>query len=114
MPMPYLISLETFEAVKERFKSGPPDFSVISKELGVSVTTVRRIVEGKHYYQCDSAEQDRLCESWAGKQHIYLPTPEQIKSESARLRAARPPIEDNEADDSDGWPPPVITLGTLD
>ena len=114
--MPYLISLETFEAVRERLKNGPPAFSVVAKELGVSIATVARIAEGTHYYQCDSAEQGRRRESWAGKQHIYLPTPEQIKSESARLRAARPPIEDNdvEADDSDGWPPPAITLGTLD
>ncbi len=68
--MSYRISLETFEAVRERFKSGPPDFPVISKELGVSVPTVARIAEGKHYYQCDSAEQGRRRESWAGKQHI--------------------------------------------
>ncbi len=114
--MPYLISLETFEAVRERLQSGPPDFLVISKELGVSVATVARIYEGKHYYQCSPDELDRRRE-WRGKNHpIYLPTPEQIKSESARLRAARPPIEDDdvEADDSDGWPPPAITLGTLD
>ncbi len=113
--MPYLISLEMFEAVRERLQSDPPDFLVISKELGVSVPTVARIAEGTHYYQCDSAEQGRRRESWAGKQHIYLPTPEQIKSESARLRAARPPIEDDdEAKDPDGWPPPAITLGTLE
>jgi hypothetical protein len=114
--MPYLISLETFEAVRERLQSGPPDFLVISKELGVSVPTVARIAEGKHYYQCDSAEQGRRRKSWARLQPKYLPTPEQIKSECARLRAARPPIEDDdvEADDSDGWPPPAITPGTLD
>ena len=92
-PMPYLISIDTFEVVRERLKNGPPDFSIISKELGVSVPTVARIAEGKHYYQCDSAEQGRRRESWAGKQPIYLPTPEQIKSESARLRAARPPAQ---------------------
>ena len=104
--MSYRISLETFEAVRERLKSGPPNFTVISKELGVSTTTVARIYEGKHYYQSDSAER--------GSHPQYLPTPEQIESECVRLRAARPPIEDNEADDSDGWPPPVVTLGTLD
>ncbi len=103
--MPYLISLETFEAVRERLKSGHPDFSVISKELGVSIMTVARIFDGKHCYQSDSAER--------GSHPQYLPTPEQIESECARLRAARPPIEDVEADDSDGWPPPAITLGTL-
>ncbi len=112
--MPYLISLETFEAVRERLQSGPPDFLVISIELGVSTTTVARIAEGTHYYQCSPDELDRRRE-WLGKNHpIYLPTPKQIESECARLRAARPPIEDDEADDSDGWPPPVITLGTLD
>ncbi len=104
--MSYRISLETFEAVRERFKSGPPEFPVISKELGVSIATVARIYEGKHYYQSDSAER--------GSHPQYLPTPEQIKSECVRLRAARPPIEDVEADDSDGWPPPAITPGTLD
>ncbi len=112
--MPYLISLETFEAVRERLKSGHPDFSVISKELGVSVSTIARIAEGTHYYQCNPDELDRRREWLASNHPIYLPTPKQIKSESARLRAARPPIEDNEADDSDGWPPPVVTLGTLD
>jgi len=105
--MSYRISLETFEVVRERLKSGPPNFTVISKELGVSTTTVARIYVGKHYYQSDSAERDSHPQ--------YLPTPEQIKSESARLRAARPPIEDDdEANDPDGWPPPMITLGTLD
>ncbi len=84
--MPYLISLETFGAVRERLKSGPPDFPVISKELNVSIATVARIYEGKHYYQSDSAER--------GSQSQYLPTPKQIESECARLRAARPPIED--------------------
>ncbi len=113
--MPYLINLETFEAVRERLQSGPPAFSVVAKELGVSRPTVTRIANGTHYYQCDSAEQGRLRESWADKQRIYLPTPEQIKSESAQLRAARPPIEDDdEANDPDGWPPSAITLGTLD
>ncbi len=105
--MSYRISLETFEAVRERFKSGPPDFPVISEELGVSIATVARIYQGKHYYQSDSAER--------GSHPQYLPTPEQIESEGARLRAARPPIEDNdEANDPDGWQPPTITFGTLD
>ncbi len=104
--MPYLISLETFEAVRERLKSGHPDFLVVSKELGVSVPTVARIAEGKHYYQCDSAER--------GRRPMYLPTLKQIETECVNLRAARPPIEDDEADDSDGWPPLAITLGTLD
>ena len=113
--MSYRISLEKFEAVRERFKSGPPDFPVISKELGVSVPTVARIAEGTHYYQCSPDELDRRRE-WLGKNHpIYLPTPKQIESECARLRAARPPIEDDdEANDPDGWPPPAITPGTLD
>ena len=105
--MSYRISLEKFEAVRERFKSGPPDFPVISKELGVSIATVARIYEGKHYYQSDSAER--------GSHPQYLPTPKQIESECVRLRAARPPIEDDdEANDPDGWPPPAITPGTLD
>jgi len=105
--MSYRISLKTFEAVRERLKSGPPNFTVISKELGVSTTTVARIYEGKHYYQSDSAERSSHSQ--------YLPTPQQIESESARLRAARPPIEDDdEANDPDGWPAPAITLGTLD
>jgi len=113
--MPYLISRETFEAVRERLKSGRPDFLVVSKELGVSVPTVARIAEGKHYYQCVSAEQGRRRKSWAGRPPKYLPTPKQINSECARLRAARPPIEDDdEANDPDGWPPPAITPGTLD
>ncbi len=108
------ISLETFEAVRERLQSGPPAFSVVSKEVGVSVPTVARIAEGKHYYQCVSAEQGRRRKSWAGRPPKYLPTPKQIESECARLRAARPPIEDDEANDPDGWPPPAITPGTLD
>jgi hypothetical protein len=46
---------------------------------------------------------------------MYLPTLKQIETECVKLRAARPPIEDDdEANDPDGWPPPAITLGTLD
>ncbi len=106
--MPYLISLETFEAVRERLKSGYQDFPIVAKALGVSVATVARIAKGKHYYQCNSAER--------GRQPQYLPTPKQIEKECVRLRAARPPIEDDDdvANDRDGWPPPAITPGTLD
>ncbi len=114
--MPYLISLETFEAVRERLKSGPPAFSVISKELGVSVATVARIAEGTHYYQCNLAERRRRREGWAMRKPIYLPTLKQIETECVKLRAARPPIEDDDdvANDREGWPPPAITPGTLD
>ncbi len=84
--MSYRISLETFEAVRERLKSGPPNFTVISKELGVSTTTVARIYVGKHYYQSDSAERDSHPQ--------YLPTPEQIKSESPhRTEVFASPLE---------------------
>ena len=102
--MPYLISLETFEAVRTRLKSGYQDFPIVAKALGVSVATVARIASGTHYYQCNSAKR-------IGSQPIYLPTPEQIESECVRLRAERKP---NEVDDSDGWPLPAITPGTLD
>ena len=96
--MPYLISLETFEAVRERLKSGPPDFPVISKELGVSIATVARIAKGTHAYQ--TGEQVRPSGNGTPRKsfradgehrEVFLPTPEQIETECFRLRAASPP-----------------------
>ena len=116
--MPYLISLETFEAVRERLKSGSRDFSFISKELGVSVATVARIANGTHAYQTgepvrtSGSGMPRKSFRAVGEQReVFLPTPQQIETECARLRAERKPSEE---DDPDGWPSPTITPGTLD
>ncbi len=116
--MPYLISLETFEAVRERLKSGPPAFSVVAKKLGVSVATVARIAEGTHAYQTGepvrpsgSGTLRKSFRAVGEQREVFLPTPEQIETECVRLRAERKP---NEVDDSDGWPPAAITPGTLD
>ena len=107
--MPNLISLETFKAVVERLKSGSAAFPVVAKELGVSVATVTRIAEGTHPYQ--TGEQVRSSGSGTprksfralGEHHeVFLPTPEQIATGCARLRAARPPIEDDDYYDDEG------------
>lgn len=104
--MPYLISLETFKVVRERLKSGSPDFSVVAKELGVSVATVARIAEGKHAYQTGeqvktsgSGTPRKSFQAVGEQRKVFLPTPEQIETECVRLRAARPPIEDDDDDD---------------
>ena len=74
-------------------------------------TLVEKIKRGEHFYQSDLAERVRRQENMAGRQPIYLPTPEQIETESVRLRAERKP---NKVNDSDGWTPPVVSPGTLD
>ena len=114
--MPKLISRRTFRRIELMFETGGRSYTEIASTVGVHLSVVRKIAEGKHYYQCDSAEQGRRREGLAGNQPVYLPTPEQIESECARLRAERKPneVDDPEADDPDGWPPPAITLGTLD
>jgi hypothetical protein len=105
--MPYLISVETFEAVKERLKSGSPAFPVVAKELGISVATVTRIAEGRHVYQTEEQLQtsgsgaSRKSFRAVGEQReVFLPTPEQIEIECIRLRAARPPIADDYDDEN--------------
>ncbi len=111
-----LISEKTFQAIEMMLETGGRSYSEIAAAVGVGQTLVCTIAERKHYYQCNSAERTRHRKRRTGRHPIYLPTPEQIENECARLRAARPPIEDDdvEADDSDGWPPPAITPGTLD
>ncbi len=109
--MPKLISKRTFRTIERMLETSDRSYAEIAATVGVHLSLVRKIAEGKHYYQCDSAEQRRRREGLAGNQPIYLPTPDQIESECARLRAERKP---NEVDDPDGWPPPAITPGTLD
>ncbi len=109
--MPKLISKRTFRRIELMFETGGRSYTEIAATVGVDLSLVRKIAEGKHYYQCDSAEQRRRRGSLAGNQPIYLPTPEQIENECARLRAERKP---SKQDDPDGWPPTTITPGTLD
>ncbi len=107
--MPYLISLETFKAVMERLKRGSPAFPVVAKELGVSVATVARIAEGTHPYQTGERVQPsgsgtprKSFRALGEHREVFLPTPEQIETECVRLRAARPPIEDDDYNDDEG------------
>jgi hypothetical protein len=96
-----------FDEIERLLKSGDHTYIEIAATVGVEQSLVCTIAKGKHYYQVYSAPRDG--------QPTYLPTPEQIDSECARLRAKRKPEEDDtEVDDADGWPPPMITPGTLD
>jgi len=109
--MPKLISEKTFHTIELMLKTGDWSHAEIAATVGVNLSVVRKIAEGKHYYQCDSAEQGRRRGRRAGSQPPYLSTPKQIESECAQLRAERPP---SKQDDPDGWPPPTVTPGTLD
>lgn len=109
--MPELISKRTFRTIEWMLETGDRSYTEIAAMVGVEQSLVSTIAKGKHYYQRDLAEQGRRRKSLAGSQPNYLPTPEQIESECARLRAERKP---SKQDDPDGWPPPAITPGTLD
>ena len=106
--MPKLISEKTFHTIELMLKTGGRSYTEIAAAVGVEQSLVCTIARGKHSYQCDSAKRGGLPN--------YLPTPEQIESECAQLRATRKTseVDDPEADDPDGWPPLAITPGTLD
>ncbi len=76
----------------------------IGAKVGVAGSLVEKIKKGDHFYQCDSAEQVRR-RGYSARRETYLPSPEQIELECARLRAARLQVDD---DDVDGWRPPVV------
>jgi hypothetical protein len=105
--MPKPISKQLFDEIERLLELGGRTHTEIAASVGVTPTLVDTIARGKHHYQV-SAQRSR--------QPNYLPLPEEIEAECARLRAARKQSEDDEpeGDDSDGWPPPGITLGTLD
>ena len=97
--MPKLISKRTFRTIERMLETGDRSYAEIAATVGVEQSLVWRIAKGKHYYQCDSAEQGRRRGRRAGSQPPYLPTPEKIESECARLRAERPL---SKQDDPDG------------
>ena len=105
--MPKTIFKTVFLEIERLLELGGHSYTEIAATVGVEPSLVGTIARGKHHYQV-SAQRSR--------QPNYLPLPEEIKAECARLRAARKQSEDDEPkpDNSDGWPPPMVTLGTLD
>ena len=107
------ISRERFQAVVDRLAEGPVAFLIVARDLGVPIECVVRIADGKHAYQNGSRKGERTGNSLAANSPrrelkgnaVYLPTPEQIEIECARLRAAR--IVDEE--DPGGWTPPIYS-----
>jgi hypothetical protein len=111
-----LISEKTFQAIEMMLETGGRSYSEIAAAVGVGQTLVCTIAERKHYYQCNSAERSRRRKRRPSIKQIYLPTPEQIETECAHLRAIRKPgdVADPEAYDPEAWTPPVVSFGTLD
>jgi hypothetical protein len=106
--MPKPISKTVFMEIERLLKLGGHSYTEIAATVGVEPSLVSTIARGRHHYQLYSAKISR--------RPRYLPTPGEIEAECAKLRAARKPSEVDEPkpDNSDGWPPPAITLGTLD
>ena len=94
--MPKLISKRTFRTIERMLETGDRSYAEIAATVGVEQSLVSTIARGKHYYQFDSAEQRRRRKSRAGSQPPYVPTPEQIENECARLRAERPPSKQDD------------------
>jgi hypothetical protein len=106
--MPKRITKQVFEEIDRLLELGGRTHVEIAAMVGVVPTLVDTIARGRHHYQLYSAPRSN--------RPTYLPTPGEIEAECALLRAARKPSETDEPkpDNSDGWPPPMVTLGTLD
>ena len=96
--MPKLISEKTFQTIEIMLEAGGQSYADIAEAVGVEQSLVCTIARGKHSY---SAKRDKLRRSRADTQQIYLPTPEQIEIECARLRATRKHRENDDLDDRD-------------
>jgi hypothetical protein len=79
--MPKRITMKVFEEIERLLKLGAHTYTEIAATVGVEQSLVCTIAKGKHHYQVYSAPRS--------SRPTYLPTPEQIESECARLRAAR-------------------------
>ena len=106
--MPKLIPKQVFEEIERLLQLGGHSHIEIAASVGVDPSLVSSIANGKHHYQAHSGSMSR--------QPTFMPTPEEIEAECARLRAARKQSEDDEpeVDDREVRPPPGITFGTLD
>jgi hypothetical protein len=106
--MPKRITKQVFDEIERLLELGGRTYVEIAAKVGVEAALVSSIASGKHRYQAHSAPVSR--------RPIYLPTPLEIEAGCARLRAARKKGEADEPKpvNSDGWPPPMVTLGTLD
>jgi hypothetical protein len=106
--MPKRITKKVFDEIERLLELGGRTHTEVAATVGVGPTLVETIARDKHHYQLYSGP--------ISCRPTYLPTPGEIETECARLRAARKPSEVDEPkpDNSDGWPPPMVTLGTLD
>jgi hypothetical protein len=102
-PMPARITKKVFEEIERLLKFGVHTYTEISATVGVERSLVSTIAKGKHYYQVYSAPRSNRPK--------YLPTPEEIKAECARFRAARKnPVRSTTPRSTT----PVVSPGTLD
>lgn len=79
--MPRILSKTLFKAIEALLKTGGQTQDEIATSAGVEKSIVCSIANGNHAYQSESRKR--------GACKPYLPTPEEIKAECARLRAAR-------------------------
>ena len=94
--MPRRITKEVFEEIERLLELGGHTHTEIAASVGVVPSLVDTISRGRHHYQVYSAPRS--------SRPTYLPTPEQIEFECARLRAERKPseVDDAEADGAGG------------
>jgi hypothetical protein len=106
--MPKRIKRQVFDEIDRLLELGGRTHTEIAAMVGVVPTLVDTIARGRHHYQLYSPPRS--------SRPTYLPTPGKIEVECAKLRAARKKGEADEPKpvNSDGWPPPMVTLGTLD
>ncbi len=107
--MPSTISKTKFDEIEMLLASGDHTTREIAATVVVSQGCVRKIASGEHFYQCDPAEQKRRREKLI-RRKIHLPTPVEIELACAGLRAAKLPVDD---DDAGGWTPPNIDTSKL-
>ena len=79
--MPRRITKKVFEEIELLLELGRHTYTEIAATVGVEQSLVCTVAKGKHHYQVYSAPRS--------SRPTYLPTPEKIESECARLRAAR-------------------------
>ena len=89
--MPRILSKSIFSAIEALLKAGGQTQGEIASSVGVEKSVVCAIANGNHSYQSKSKK--------LRARKPYLPTPEEIKAECARLRAARDEDERPEAQD---------------
>ena len=79
--MPKRISERMFRDIENMLSVGDRSYVEIADVAGVAQSLVCSIANGEHFYQRDSAAQERRLKRRSQGRPSYLPTPEQIELE---------------------------------